>query len=138
MAGDDGKGKYITPPEDLLEPVEVPPGWQVEAEVGLVRKTLRILEDQTGYLYINPDAQHIGSMQSSTDIIRIYSREIQALRKVVGLLMILCTRQMEIIPTDNLNTLPLVKYAKVRKYLENASWEWSLINDPRLAESHPG
>lgn len=137
MAGDSGKEKFITPPKDVLEPLDAPENSFVEAESAFVRNRLRILEDETGCLYINPDAQHVGSMHDTLDILRIYSREIQALRKIVTLLMGITTRQQEIMDGKTVNGAPRDIYVKVDKYLQNASWELTLLVDPRLPRTHP-
>ena len=138
MAGNDAGEKYIIPPEDVLEPAKTPKGFTADSEEALVLRDLRILEDQNGALYINPDAQHIGSVQSSTDILRIYSREIQALRKIIALLMGITTRQQEFMSGYNVKGVPRSIYVKVDKYLQNASWELSLLTDPRLPNTSPG
>ena len=135
MAGNNEKGKYDTPPEDVLKPLE--PFEEVfnKAESASLQRSLRILEDQNGCLYINPDAQHIGSTRSSSDILRIYSREIQALRKIVSLLMGIIVPAQEI-PSSKATTTPyLTDYNKVIEYLENASWELALVNDPLFPAS---
>jgi len=137
VAGDNEKEKFITPPEDILEPVTTTPGYKEGMSNGLVLNTLRILETETGELYINPDAQHVGSFESSSDIIRIYSREIQALRQVVTLLMGISTNMAEIIKRRTGKAVCVEDYYKVIKYLENASWELALVNDPRLPGTHP-
>lgn len=138
MVGNEDIDKYDTPPEDVLKPLE--PFEEVfnKAESASLQRSLRILEDQNGCLYINPDAQHIGSMQSSTDILRIYSREIQALRKIVALLMGISTRQQTIMSGYNVKDVPRDIYVKVDMYLQHASWELSLLTDPRLPRTHPG
>ncbi|MBA7583135.1 hypothetical protein ES708_25075 [subsurface metagenome] len=138
MVGNDAGDKYKAPPEDVLVPLEPFDKAFNEPEEALVQRDLRILEDQNGCLYINPDAQHIGSVQSSSDILRIYSREIQALRKVVTLLMSITTRQQELLDRDTAEGVPGDIYVKVDKYLQNASWELALVNDPRLPKTHPG
>ncbi|MBA7585395.1 hypothetical protein ES708_27374 [subsurface metagenome] len=138
MAGNDAKDKYIEPPEDLLEPLEPFGEGHDKVEAQLANKTIRILEDQNGCLYIDPDAQHIGEFKSSTDILRIYSREIQALRKVVSLLMGLITNQLELMPPEPGGIALGEHYHKVIEYLQNASWELSLLTDPRLPKTPPG
>ena len=138
MAGNDGKGKYITPPEDVLEPVKLPKELTTENEQCLARRTIRILEDQNGCLYIDPDAQHIGSVHSSTDILRIYSREIQALRQVVSLQMGVITNLLKQMPPGAEGTALGDHYNKVIKYLQNASWELALVNDPLFPIPPPG
>jgi len=138
MAGNDAGDKYITPPEDVLEPLDAPETSFVDAEEARAQKTLRILEEQNGALYINPDAQHVGKFEDITDILRIYSREIQALRQIVALLMGITTRQQEFMSGYNVKGVPRSIYVKVDKYLQNASWELSLLTDPRLPKTHPG
>ncbi len=138
MVGNDAGDKYKAPPEDVLVPLEPFDKAFNEPEEALVQRDLRILEDQNGCLYINPDAQHIGSVQSSSDILRIYSREIQALRTIVALLMGITTRQQEILDGKTVKGAPPSIYVKVDKYLQNASWELSLLTDPRAGDSPPG
>jgi len=130
--GSNEKGKSDTAPEDVLEPLEPFDKPYSVSDETLVRKSLRILETETGELYINPDAQHIGSMQSSSDLLRIYSREIQALRTVVNLLMGVCATLPGNLPENGLTPTQERCYNRVIKYLENASWELTLINDPRV------
>jgi len=137
MAGSKQLDKFFTTPEDPLEPLDAPEKSHEDYESAVVQKTLRILETETGELYINPDVQHIGSMRTTSDIVRIYSREIQALRKVVTLLMGI------IIPIEKNTCGTFItgsddrNLRKIIKYLENASWEWALLNDPRGPGTHP-
>ncbi len=138
MAGNDAKDKYIEPPEDVLEPLEPFGEGHDKVEAQLANKTIRILEDQNGCLYINPDAQHIGEFKSSTDILRIYSREIQALREVVSLQMGVITNQLSVMPPEPNGYDLGVHYTKIINYLSNASWELSLVNDPKNPGSSPG
>lgn len=138
MAGNNEKKQFITPPEDVLEPVELLEGRERVNEDCLVKRTLRIMETETGELYINPDTQHIDQLQTPSDIIRIYSREIQALRQIVTLLMALCTHQLEISKEMSVNGVSGSIYDKVMNYLQNASWELTLINDPRAGNPPPG
>ncbi|MBA7530950.1 hypothetical protein ES705_23161 [subsurface metagenome] len=138
MAGNDAKDKYIEPPEDVLEPLEPFGEGHDKVEAQLANKTIRILEDQNGCLYINPDAQHIGEFKSSTDILRIYSREIQALREVVSLQMGVITNLLKTKPSAPVGVPLGEHFDKVINYLSNASWELSLVNDPKLSDSSPG
>ncbi len=137
MVGNEDIEKYDTPPEDVLKPLEPFDKAYNDPETALAKRTLRILEDQNGCLYINPDAQHVGSMQSNTDILRIYSREIQALRKIVALLMGITTRQQEFMSGYKVKGVPRDVFVKVDRYLQNASWELSLLTDPRLPRTDP-
>jgi len=138
MDGRNEKEKFITAPEDVLEPAEPFDDQYNRAESAMVRKTLRILETETGELYINPDAQHIGSMQATSSIFRMYSREIQALRQVVSLLMGIITGLLEQMPTEREDAFLGDHYKEILKYLENASWELALVNDPRVRSDSPG
>lgn len=138
MAGNDGKGKYITPPEDVLEPAWLPPDHPVEEGCHAAEHIIRILEDQNGCLYINPDAQHIGMLRESSDILRIYSREIQALRKIASLQMGVITNLLKQMPPGTEGTALGDHYNKVIEYLQNASWELTLVNDPLFPIPPPG
>ncbi len=138
MVGNSAKDKYILPPDDVLEPAHsLSEAGQKQKDID-IQRTLRILEDNHGALYIDPDVQHIDNYQDSTDLLRIYSREIQALRKVVSLLMGITTSLTELLRGTNAKYTLDGNYDKVWKYLENASWELTLINDPENPGPPPG
>lgn len=138
MDGNDAGDKYIVPPEDILEPARKPAHNSGRSEASSAYNALRILEDANGALYVNPDVQHISTFRESSDLLSIYSREIQALRKVVSLLMGITLPLYNKLPTADYLGSDLSDYKKVIEYLQNASWELALVNDPKNPGSSPG
>lgn len=138
MDGNDAGDKYIVPPEDILEPARKPAHNSGRSEASSAYNALRILEDANGALYVNPDVQHISTFRESSDLLSIYSREIQALREVVTLLMGISLDQLSKMQRCQFNGAQAEHFNKVKIYLQNASWELTLVNDPKNPGSSPG
>jgi len=102
-----------------------------------VQVAIRILQDATGNLYIDPDAQHYQDTGEMIDLLDIYSKEIQALRRIVELLMTMGIRMQEIFEGSNLKPVDLISLNEVQHYLEAATWCTSLIFDPERGSTLP-
>jgi len=101
-------------------------GDQVKAAV---QASIRILQDANGTLYIDPDAQHYSKFKGSADLLSIYSREIEALRRLTIHLVNICTRYAEILRGDTIKKVDRVTLDEVNRYLEAASWNLTLMLD---------
>jgi len=109
-------------------------GNQVKAAV---QGSIRILQDANGCLYVDPDAQHYSEFTQPADILSIYSREIEALRRLTIHLVDLCARYAKILQGDNIKKVDRITLDEINRYLEAASWNMTLMLDPLSLTSLP-
>jgi len=100
-----------------------------DAVKAAVQTSIRILQDVNGCLYVDPDAQHYSRFEGSADLLSIYSREIEALRRLTIHLVSICTRYAEILQGDTIKRVDRVTLDEVNRYLEAASWNLTLMLD---------
>jgi len=116
MAGTDGNGDQVK---------------------GRVHSCLRILENIAGELYIDPDAQHYGDFRCGSDILGVYSREIEALRRLTDQLVRVCTQYALIVSGRVVVKPNRIILDEINMYLEAASWNMTLMLDPEGFSSSP-
>ena len=95
-----------------------------------VQASIRILQDANGCLYVDPDAQHYSKYLGNSDILSIYSREIEALRRLTIHLVSICTRYSEMLQGKTIERVDRITLDEVNRYLEAASWNLTLMLDP--------
>lgn len=100
-----------------------------DAVKAAVHTSIQILEDSNGCLYVDPDAQHYSRFKGSADILSIYSREIEALRRTVSLLMCICINQLELMPRNRFNGIYQRHFDRCNDYIKRASWELAHLSD---------
>lgn len=102
-----------------------------------VQGTIRVLQDANGAIYIDPDAQHYSQFKGSADLLSIYSREIEALRRLTIHLVSICARYSEILQGKTIQRVDRITLDEVNRYLEAASWNLTLMLDPKSLTSLP-
>jgi len=102
-----------------------------------VEASIRILQDANGCLYVDPDAQHYGDFRSGADILGVYSREIEALRRLTDQLVAVCTQYALIVSGRVLVKPDRITLDEINMYLEAASWNMTLLLDPESFSSLP-
>ena len=108
-----------------------------DAVKAAVHTAVRILQDANGAIYVDPDAQHYSRFEGSADLLSIYSREIEALRRIVTLLMKMSFRLQEILAGKAKQPINQTDLNEVLHYLEAATWNTSLIFDPERGSTLP-
>jgi len=108
-----------------------------DAVKAAVQTSIRILEDANGALYVDPDSQHYSRFKGSPDLLSIYSREIEALRRLTIHLVNITTRYGEILRGDTIKRADRITLDEVNRYLEAASWNLSLMLDPQFLTALP-
>jgi len=101
-----------------------------DAVKAAVQASIRILQDANGALYVDPDAQHYSRFTQPSDLLSIYSREIEALRRLTIHLVDICTRYAEILRGDAIKHVDRTILDEINRYLEAASWNFALMLDP--------
>jgi len=102
-----------------------------------VQASIRILQDANGALYVDPDAQHYSRNLGCSDLLSIYSREIEGLRRLTIHLVNVCNLYGECLRGSNLKHVDRVTLDEVNRYLEAASWNLTLMLDPQSFASLP-
>lgn len=95
-----------------------------------VQASIRILQDANGCLYVDPDSQHYSKHMGKSDILSIYSREIEALRRLTIQLVSICTRYGDMLQSGTIERVDRITLDEVNRYLEAASWNLTLMLDP--------
>ncbi len=97
-----------------------------------VQRSLRILQDANGTIYIDPDAQHYSNFKGDADLLSIYSREIEALRRLTIQLVGICSMYGKVISGECPIGIDRITLDEVNMYLEAASWNLTLMLDRKL------